>query len=253
MTVLGSRSEKPVEQLLLPVRVIDEQLFDNFYTNTNIKQAGLIKQFGERVNRPEEDNRFVYLYGASGSGKTHLLQAVANIAERQNSLQVGFFCFAEMVSAKPDLASVKELFNHLSAYDVLLIDNLDSMMIGDEAQEQLVFNLFNAVRDLNKSLLISAKTHPDALTCHLNDLRSRLKSGLVIRLDDYQDQAKVEIITKRAHLLGLQFNEEVASYIIKRSSRNMKDLMSILSILDKSSLAEQRKLTIPFIKKVLQW
>jgi len=87
----------------------------------------------------------------------------------------------------------------------------------------------------------------------LPDLSSRLKSGLLLNLVSLSDSEKEDLLRDLAIQKGLRLEEEVSSYIIKRSGRNLSELVGILDTLDKASLVENRKLTVPFVKKILQW
>lgn len=93
----------------------------------------------------------------------------------------------------------------------------------------------------------------ESLGLDLPDLSSRLKSCLLVPLSPYDDKDKEIIIQSIASEKGFTLDDGVANYIIKRSGRSLTELISAVEELDKASLTEHRKLTIPFVKQVLNW
>ena len=85
----------------------------------------------------------------------------------------------------------------------------------------------------------------------LEDLRSRLQWGVTYQVQLLNDEEKQEALQRRARARGMELNDEVAYYILQRLPRDMNELFNQLQRLDHASLAEQRKLTIPFVKKIL--
>jgi|TARA_B100000749_G_scaffold269788_1_gene248940 DnaA family protein len=76
---------------------------------------------------------------------------------------------------------------------------------------------------------------------------------LVIQLGIYRDEDRLKILRARAEQRGLVMADDVASYIMRRAPRRLGDLLGILDILDENSLQAQRRLTIPFVKTVMDW
>ena len=89
------------------------------------------------------------------------------------------------------------------------------------------------------------------LGIHLPDLKSRLTWGLTYQAKVLNDHDKIDVLKLRAHQKGFEMTDDIANYLLKRATRNMTDLMTLLEKLDYESLAEQRKVTIPFIKQYL--
>jgi DnaA-homolog protein len=116
---------------------------------------------------------------------------------------------------------------------------------------QALFNLYNRIRDAGKLLLVAAVIGPRELPVKLPDLASRLQWGLTLQVHSLDDQDKQQALQLRARARGLELSDEVAHFIIQRLPRDMNELFWQLNRLDHASLAEQRKLTIPFVKKIL--
>jgi DnaA family protein len=87
----------------------------------------------------------------------------------------------------------------------------------------------------------------------LADLRSRLSWGIVYQLEAVDDEDKTSILQFRAMRRGLALSPGVASYIVSRAPRALDQLLEVLDQLDQASLAQQRALSIPFVKQALGW
>ena len=96
--------------------------------------------------------------------------------------------------------------------------------------------------------MISGSLAPAQLDLKLADLKSRLGWGLTLQIKPLNDMQKLAVLQKRAMLRGMELNDESGQFLLKRYSRDMDDLLRLLDILDKASLSEQRRLTIPFIR-----
>ncbi|MGV8836213.1 HdaA/DnaA family protein, partial [Cellvibrio sp.] len=151
----------------------------------------------------------------------------------------------DLVGYAPD-----DLFTGLEMVDLVCLDCLPTIA-GRADWELAIFHLYNRLRDAGKCLLVAAEHSPRELALSLEDLRSRLQWGLTYQLHSLTDDDKQQALQMRARARGLELGDEVAQYIIQRLPRDTNELFWQLARLDHASLAEQRKLTIPFVKKVL--
>jgi DnaA-homolog protein len=236
-------------QLTLKLQLQDDATLENFFVPLDTKNALLINQLTHLFAANTE--QFIYLWGAASSGKTHLLQAACHFAHKQ-----GFVSQYLPLDEVIDLPA-NDTTAGLESLDLVCLDNLE--VVIDRPDWQIaIFNLFNRIRECNynnkecnKRLLVSANASPKELNISLKDLESRLQSGLVHHLLPLNDNDKVGALQQRAQARGLHLPTEVAVYLVQHLPRDAKALFSVLDQLDKASLAEQRKLTIPFIKKIL--
>ena len=235
--------QSPNEQLALPVLQRHDASFENFLGNANKKCVALLKQGLEQHNET-----LIYIAGPSGSGKTHLLYAAISYFEACHEGLACYFSMDEFVEND----DVEAMFEGFDSFSLVVLDNIDSWLVSKD-REQSLFNLFNHFKMTGQQLLLSSKYVPEHLTVALPDLSSRLKSGLLLNLVSLIDQEKEALLRDLAIQKGLRLEEEVSSYIIKRSGRNLSELVGVLDTLDQASLVENRKLTVPFVKKILQW
>ena len=136
--------------------------------------------------------------------------------------------------------------------DLGAIDAL-ARVVGRKRWEEALFHAFNRLRDSGKRLLIAADRPPRQLDIKLADLASRLTWGMTFHLRQLSDEDRMQALKLRAHLRGMELPDEVARYILHRGARELSELFRSLEVLDNASLSAQRKLTIPFVKKALDW
>ncbi|WP_041522944.1 DnaA regulatory inactivator Hda [Gilvimarinus agarilyticus] len=230
------------QQLSLGVSLKDDATFDNFYAPEGSSNEQVIRALREQVEGAGE--HFLYLWGASGVGLTHLLQASCHNAEARR-MAVQYLPLRELTGFAPEA-----LLDGLEELDMVCLDGLEAVA-GNPAWERALFNLYNALRDAGRLLLVAAPQNPRELNIQLADLRSRLQWGVILKVQPLDDTDKQQALMRRARERGMELNEEVASYIVQRVPRDMNQLFCYLHRLDHASLAEQRKLTIPFVKKTL--
>lgn len=228
-------------QIPLPVRLLDENSFANFLPHPGARLAVAHLREG-LAHRPLR----VFLHGAPGAGRSHLLQACCHALEAESAAFV-YLPLGELRELPP-----ADLLAGLEERALLCLDDLDAVA-GRGPWEEALFHLFNRVQAREGSLLVAARQPPSMLGIALPDLRSRLQSLSVFALAAPDDAALAELLTLRARGRGLQMEPEVARYILQRASRSPPDLIALLERLDAQSLAAARRLSIPFVREVLGW
>jgi DnaA-homolog protein len=222
-------------QLTLGLSLRDEATFSNFYPEGNEALTAHLHAFSALQGEP-----FIYLWGAQGSGRTHLLQACCHEASPHGSL---YLDLAERGLRPPVLIDM-EYFSLIS------LDNIEAIM-AQPGWEEALFHFFNRVRDQNTRLLVAGLSPPNQLSIQLADLSSRLSGGLTLHLQSLTDEQKLQALQMRAQHRGLTLSAEAANFLLRHYSRKMNDLVNILHILDQQAMAAHRRLTIPFIKQIL--
>ena len=228
------------QQLVLPIRPLDDARFSNFFSVGN---EGVVHSLMDHAHASE--TAFVYLVGATGTGKSHLLQAACHQAEEQAQSSV-FLAADEIVAMSP------EILESLENLDLVVIDNI-SVLAGLKEWEQALFHLFNRIKDNASRLIVSSETKANDSGFLLNDLVSRLNSGLQMNLNSLDDSMKIEALIFRANQRGILLTQSVAEFIVHRNDRNMTSLLTTLGQLDHSSFVKKRPITIPFIKELMSW
>ena len=221
-------------QLTLALSLRDDATFDNFCEGDNVQLVACLKDF--LAGRGEQ---FIYLWGESSVGRSHLLQACCHEIGSQKSVVY--------LAPKKNREIRPEILEGLEKIDLVCFDDVDSIL-GKPDWEEALFHFYNRARDNHTRLIVVGNTLPTQLLCHLADLRSRLSWGLVFQVKALDDDQKIAALQIHARNRGMSLSEEVGQYLIRHYPRNMSALFDILEKLDQSSLVEQRRLTIPFVK-----
>lgn len=227
-----------MRQLPLGIRLRDAATFANFVAGAN---AEVLRHL--RARDKEATGRGIYLWGAQGAGKTHLLQAVCH-AGSANGETVAYIPLSEVGTLDPACLEGLETMHGVCLDDVHAI-------AGSAAWEAAVFHLYNRVVSAGGRLVVSASRAPAHLGIVMPDLATRLGWGLALRLEVLTDEEKSAALQQRGAQRGLELGPQVADYLLRHCSRDMTDLFQLLDELDHASLAAQRRLTVPFVKSTL--
>lgn len=187
--------------------------------------------------------QFVFLAAPKGYGKSHLLQGVCHHASFHQVPAV-YIPLADHAMFSP------KILEGLESLSLICLDDIDAIA-GNPAWEEALFHLYNKVRDKHKRLLVAAEQLPTSLPFGLADLKSRLTWGISFQLHELGDDDKLIALQIHSKARGLELEESVGRFLLKRCPRDLDRLFSTLAQLDHASLAEQRRLTIPFVKQVL--
>jgi len=233
------------QQLTLPVQLPDDETFSSFKSKTNEQVTSQLEGFVTRVDakKTNHPNSF-YLFGLSGVGKSHLLHACSAFATELGKTSVCLSC-NELQNLPVTVLDDLEHINLICLDDIQVIAN-------NKVWQQAVFDLYNRVLEQENCLLISGDQSVQYLGLELPDLVSRLNWGLTEQIKPLSDDEKVIALQYRAGQRGLMLSNDVAKYLLSRLSREMSNLIESLDVLDKASIREQRKITIPFAKDVLK-
>lgn len=223
------------DQLPLDIQLSDDATFSTFHWGQN----ALLKQ-ELYATLKEQGERFIYLWGPAGSGKSHLLQASCH------AFHDAMYCPLTILQEFDP-----SIIDGMDEQCWISVDDVDAVA-NNPAWEEALFHLYNRVRAREDvTLLLSGNAPPTQLPIALPDLRSRLAWGLVLQLHELPDDEKLAVLIECASVRGFELPVPVARFLLNRCTRNLHDLHHLLDRLDKASLATQRKITIPFVKQVL--
>jgi len=225
-------------QLSLDVHLDASAQFKNFFLGRN-RQI-----FSRLINLDVGQAECIIIWGSEGCGKSHLAQALCRKISESDA--VATYLPLDYPGLEP---SVME---GLEFADLVCLDAIESVA-GDSGWEEAIFHLLNQIKSKQKSLVIFAQNAPQAGDFKLPDLESRLNAMEIYKLASLSEADKPQFLQQCAKDRGLVLPDEVITYLLSRATRDTKGLIQLIQKLDAESLAHQRKLTIPFIKKRLDW
>lgn len=234
---------KKVSQLTLSVQLPDDETFASFQSESNQMVVQQLTHFLDHIGDENKQVHSLFLFGLTGVGKSHLLHASCAYAD---TLGITSLClsFSELTQLSVDV------LDGLENIDLVCLDDIQ-LIAGNKKWQQGVFDLYNRMIEQNKCLIITGDQSVAQLNISLPDLVSRLSWGLTEQLKPLSDKEKSFALQYRAQQRGLTMNDDVASFLINRLSRDMTSLIAALEQLDQASIREQRRITIPFIKDIL--
>lgn len=211
-----------MRQLILDLLPESPPSLDNFVPGANAETLAALTEW---LAGARQDTSFC-LYGESGCGRSHLLQAS------------GF----DLVDAalNPSLTGV-------AATDALAVDNVDQL---DADGQVALFALFNQLKTTG-GLLLTAAPQPPAHLALREDLRTRLGSGLIYRLLPLSDAEKAAAIATQAKERALKLSPDMINYLLRHASRDMRTLAMLVVALDQYTLEQKRPVTLPLLRELL--
>lgn len=198
-----------MRQLPLEISPPGEPTFENFLPGDNAEALARVRELAQGRLR----EAIVYLWGETGSGRSHLLRAAA----RANS-------------------------------SLMVVDDVQTL---DADAQQRLFSAINAARDGLGPVLAAGPAAPAALDLRA-DLRTRLAWGLVYQLKPLREEEKLRYLQAEAKRRGLALSDELAAYLLARVPRDLATLTALLEALDREALTRKRPLTLPLVREVLE-
>jgi DnaA family protein len=216
-----------MQQLLLQLAPPAAPALDNFVPGRN----GAALQALREMAGGALAERFVYLWGEAGSGRTHLLRGLVQAAPGRK---------AQYLSGAA-LGSIAD-------ENTIAVDDVQLLAADDQVR---LFDLYNRVRAAGGALLAGGDAAPAQLALRA-DLRSRLAWGLAFQLHPLSDEEKAAALRAHARARALELGEDIVAYLLRHARRDMASLIGILDALDRYSLQQKRPVTLPLVRDALE-
>ena len=221
------------DQIPINFSFCNTKTLDNYISENNDHLIETLKQFANNNH-----GQLIYLFGDKSTGKSHLCKAVFNIIKDTKTYidQHNFEILDDI-----DIQNI----------NYLIIDDFEIILEKGNTEDKLFYYINEFILS-KKSLLISSVKPTEQIDFLKNDLRSRLTSNLIFNIREISDDRKIEVLKKITEDIGWTIEENVCQYIMNHYQRDLFFLCNVLKSLDKSSLALKKKVTVPFVKGIIE-
>ena len=225
-----------MRQLLLDIRPIAAPSLTNFVAGANRELLVRLRDMAAGGAGPS-----VYLWGEYGSGRTHLLRALA-----AESAERGLYLDAEQVNnTRADSLIAALQATHVRLW---LFDDIRQL---DVAAQGALFRALNLAAARGISVVAAADAAPRDLPLR-EDLRTRIGQMLAFRIQPLRDEERMELLQAHATARGMKVDVDVFDYLMRHGRRDIRSLLGILDLLDEHSLTRQRPVTLPLLRDIMQ-
>jgi len=245
-TIVKDERRKPLREVKNERSALELPL-DDFYINKNDNlnprytlDTFVVGSFNElayaasqaALTRPGITYNPLFVYGETGRGKTHLIQAIGNQYKKQYPGRKVFYLTSEkFVVDYTDAVQAgtanrfKDKYRH---YDLLIMDDIQFLSRKEKSEEEL-FHLFNALHDMNKQIIFSSDRAPAAIPDIAERLKGRLASGMTVDIGEPDIESRMAIIRKKTALHNVMPSDEVVEYIATSSSGSIRELEGMVN------------------------
>ena len=238
---------------------IDPQLNANLTFATFIEGEcnRLARSAGMSVAVNPGNNPFnpLYIYGNSGLGKTHIVQAIGHeVRQRHPELQVLYVSmnkFQAQFQTAYKNGEIPDFIHFYQMIDVLIIDDIQELT-GKTGTQNAFFNIFNHLQLAGKQLILTSDKPPVELKDIEQRLLTRFKWGLSAMINTPDYDTKIKIIRAKAQKLGAQISDDVVNYLAENISANVREIEGALSSLVANASFLGRKITTSLAKEILK-
>jgi chromosomal replication initiator protein len=207
------------------------------------------------VKRPEQSYNPLFIYGGSGLGKTHLIQAIGNemkkIYPEKKVIYITLERFMnEYVSSVQNSRGVvfREKYRK---FDVLIIDDIQFISGKDGTQNEL-FHLFNTLYEQGKNIIFSSDKHPNHIIGLEDRLKTRFNAGMTIDIQEPDLESRMAIIKEKTSNLTIPLDGEVLSFIASSITGSIREIEGVINLINMHSEMKQKPVSLTEIKLLVR-
>ena len=241
------------------VATVDSQLnprytFENYCSSTSNKIARAI---GEAIANDPKLKTFnpLFVFGPTGVGKTHLIQAIGIKIKEHNPLARILYVSARLFESQFTVAArngkINEFISFYQSIDTLIIDDIQDLVDKDKTQNTF-FHIFNHLHQNRKQLILTSDRAPVLLQGMEERLITRFKWGMVAELEKPTVELRKNILRNKIHRDGLQFPEEVIDYIAENVSDSVRDLEGIIISIMAHSTIYNKEIDMELAQRIVR-
>ncbi len=193
----------------------------------------------------------LFIFGSTGHGKTHLIQAIGNNFKEENPGRKIFYMTSETFTNdylnslnSGEINLFKEKYKK---YDVLIIDDIQFLSAKTKTQEEF-FHLFNNFHDSGKQLIFSSDKHPNFITDIEDRIKSRFNAGMILEIQKPDFESRIQILRKKSSLMNLSLTDDTVEFLASSVEGNVRELEGILNLVLVQTQLKNKELNINEIK-----
>lgn len=240
------------QQLILEYQFEPEYTFNNFVVTPSTEMAHNAALLVARGN-DRKYNPFC-IYGDKGVGKTHLLRAIGNeVRSKSKEIEIIYldskFILLNQEQAKNEFDMVN-LMGRFCNVDFLIIDDIEKLLM-ESCLDEKIFHLYNHLIKRGKQLVFASSLPPNRLDFS-DEIKSRLQSGLSVKIEKMNDEDKERVIKKLSKDFEVFLPQDVIKYILNSAPRDFKSIYNMVKQINQLSLESKKKITLALAKKTLK-
>lgn len=197
----------------------------------------------------------LFVYGGTGHGKTHLLQAVGNHMKKNFAGHKIFYVTSDKFSqdyvTSVQQGRIGQFKDRYHQYDCLIMDDIQFLSGKEKSQEEL-FHLFNDLYAHNKQIIFSSDKHPNYIQNLEERLKSRFAAGMIVDIPPPDRESRIAILKTKAQMLRFPLHDDVADYISTALEGNVREIEGILNSIMMQTQVKGRDLSVLEVKTILK-
>lgn len=267
--VIKSEGKKEVKKEEAPVSHHDELPLQDFYINKedNLNSKYTFDTFvvgpfnelayaaAQAILKRTAIYNPLFIYGGTGHGKTHLVQAVGNHVKASSPNKKIYYLTSEKFTLdlmnSISTGTANQFKEKYRKYDLLIVDDIQ-FFAGKQKTEEEFFHLFNSFYDNNKQIIFSSDKHPNFIVGLEDRLKSRLNSGMIVEIPKPDLESRIQIFKTKSTMLNFSLSPEIIEYLASSVEGNIRELEGVLNSIICQSKLRGRDLTITEIKDLIK-
>lgn len=197
----------------------------------------------------------LFIYGNTGHGKTHLIQAIGNHIKAHDETKKVFYVTSETFALDYVKSIQSNKTNNFKEkyrkYDVLIMDDIQFLSNKEKTQEEL-FHLFNTLYDNNKQIVFSSDKHPNFIPNLEDRLKSRFGAGMIVDIPQPDHESRVAILKAKIEQLGVTLSNDILNYLSENTPGNIRELEGALNAVICQTELKNRELTVNEVRNLIK-
>jgi chromosomal replication initiator protein len=197
----------------------------------------------------------LFVYGSTGRGKTHLIQAVGNEIKKAHPDKKVFYLTSEKFGSEFFVAiqegKVQPFKDKYRKYDVIIMDDVQFFSNKEKFQEEL-FHFFNTFHDTGRQLIFSSDRHPNVIPGLEERLRGRFSVGMIVDIPEPDHESRIAIVKTKCAVHSITLSDEVTNMVTEAIEDNIREIEGLINVIACQTQLRNRELTVNEIKNILK-